>query len=167
MLRKELPLERIKIKDLFNSPLNCKYLKDIEVVVGRPEMEKIHFSTPRMFSIELERLNGTCALIGSRDIDREGKNALEYFGKKINTLGYVGLSGGANGADTIFEGVVDNMNVFLPWEKFNKRKEKITTLDDGYLCGVFNPENNSSLDKTLESIANEIEGNHYQYIEWS
>ena len=75
-------------------------------------------------------------LIGSRETPEEILTILEKFAYKAASLGYIGRSGGAGGADTCLEvGVTsylkdkslsdnyknDLMEVYLPWKDFNGR----------------------------------------------
>lgn len=101
-------------------------------------------------------------LIGSRETPEDVLNVMEKFAYKAASLGYIGRSGGAGGADTCLEVGVkkyikDNnlgehdqerlMEVFLPWENFNKRDSD----EDGYYTLPFSPYKNKAY-----SLAEEI-----------
>lgn len=60
--------------------------------------------------------------IGSRETSAAIKPTIERLVKRLNELGYVLRSGGANGADKFFEEYADEKEIFLPWKNFNENK---------------------------------------------
>lgn len=73
-------------------------------------------------------------MIGSRSTPDDVMELMENFATKACKFGYIGRSGGANGADTCLELGVENylnsceescpehyMEVYLPWKDFNER----------------------------------------------
>jgi hypothetical protein len=47
--------------------------------------------------------------------------------RRLDELGFVLRSGGADGADSAFEDGAKNKQVFLPWEGFNGRESEFTS----------------------------------------
>lgn len=89
-------------------------------------------------------------MVGSRDITPYHYNALRVISRRMNVLGYVVRSGGADGADTAaYEGGFPNTEVYLPWEGFNgltaKKGEHVNAkeLDNyekaKYMASMFHP----------------------------
>lgn len=58
--------------------------------------------------------------IGSRSTPIEVQKRFTSIAAKLNDLGYILRSGGADGADSAFEqGATENKNIYLPWRGFN------------------------------------------------
>lgn len=72
---------------------------------------------------KLEHLNNKFPLIvtgvGSRNISDEGAFRVKEIASLLNEQGAVLRSGGAEGADTIFEESFERKEIFLPWKNFN------------------------------------------------
>lgn len=62
--------------------------------------------------------------IGSRETPKDIMEQMRTWAKQLSEAGYTLRSGGADGADTAFEvgcrEASGNMEIFLPWKKFNK-----------------------------------------------
>lgn len=63
--------------------------------------------------------------IGSRETPESLKPTIERIVKKLNELGYVLRSGGADGADKFFEEHATEKEIFLPWHNFNGNKSHL------------------------------------------
>lgn len=57
--------------------------------------------------------------IGSRETPKDAYDWMVDTGYRLEDLGYTLRSGGADGADTAFEMIVNRKEIFLPWEGFN------------------------------------------------
>lgn len=68
-------------------------------------------------------MNYTYAGIGSRETPPDICNAMTEIARKLDRLGLVLFSGGAEGADEAFEKGASNKVIFLPWNGFNNKKE--------------------------------------------
>lgn len=66
-------------------------------------------------------------LIGSRETPEKICESLRDYAYRLKQLGYIGRSGGADGADQCLEdgcsqsGVLENCNIYLPWQGFNQK----------------------------------------------
>lgn len=59
--------------------------------------------------------------IGSRQTPHEILDFMASVAKKLDSLGYILRSGGADGADSYFEKEVKHKEIYLPWNGFNDR----------------------------------------------
>jgi hypothetical protein len=71
-------------------------------------------------------MNNYYTLVGSRETPKESLVTLELIAEMLAKAGWIGRSGGANGADTALEdgckGVLSaKVEVYLPWNGFNGR----------------------------------------------
>lgn len=65
--------------------------------------------------------------IGSRETPRSLSPRMRGIARKLESLGWLLHSGGADGADDFFESGVqcsDNARIFLPWQGFNGRRSR-------------------------------------------
>ena len=62
--------------------------------------------------------------IGSRDTPPEVQAIMTKLAARLDELGFVLRSGGANGADSAFETGAGNKEIFLPWTGFNNRNSE-------------------------------------------
>ncbi len=65
--------------------------------------------------------------IGSRNTPPEVMAIMTKLARRLDELGFVLRSGGADGADSAFEDGAKNKQVFLPWEGFNGRESEFTS----------------------------------------
>lgn len=88
-------------------------------------------------------------LIGSRKTPQNIYELLVKVAIKLKEQGFIVRSGGADGADSAAEEACqyENMNIYLPWEGFNKRSSN----NRGYINVSKHP-----LKKQAEYIASEI-----------
>jgi len=59
--------------------------------------------------------------IGSRETPQPIRQRIHFFADRLNALGYVLRSGGADGADDFFEERANRFEIYLPWKGFNDR----------------------------------------------
>ena len=69
-------------------------------------------------------------MIGSRNTPTNVCITLKEIAKELYLLGYIGRSGGANGADQAMEdghtiGVIENASIYLPWNNFNGKSSNM------------------------------------------
>ena len=68
-------------------------------------------------------------LVGSRDIPRDVSEVLIAVGEKLAMMGYIGRSGFADGADTLFlkgferVGRLNKFVNYIPWDGFRKKEQ--------------------------------------------
>lgn len=60
--------------------------------------------------------------IGSRSTPENILGLIHQVSKKLDDMGFLLRSGGANGADSAFEEFSNNKEIYLPWNGFNGRK---------------------------------------------
>ena len=60
--------------------------------------------------------------IGSRSTPENILNLIHRVSRKLDDMGFLLRSGGANGADSAFELFSNNKEIYLPWNGFNSRK---------------------------------------------
>jgi hypothetical protein len=60
--------------------------------------------------------------IGSRSTPENILGLIYQVSKKLDDMGFLLRSGGANGADSAFEEFSNNKEIYLPWNGFNNRK---------------------------------------------
>lgn len=65
--------------------------------------------------------------IGSRNTPQDVQKIMTKLARRLDELGFVLRSGGADGADSAFEEGTKNKQVFLPWEGFNSRDSEFTS----------------------------------------
>ena len=71
-------------------------------------------------------MNKVYSGIGSRQITPEGAKLARFFAKELDSKGYTLRSGGAGGADALFEeNHTGTKEIFLPWEGFNNNPSKL------------------------------------------
>lgn len=68
--------------------------------------------------------------IGSRKTPEHILKLMTEYAKKLDTLGYILRSGGADGADTAFSNGSTNKQIFLPWKNFNNIESEYTSASD-------------------------------------
>lgn len=68
-------------------------------------------------------LSFTYAGIGSRETPTDVCNTMTEMARKLDHLGLVLFSGGADGADEAFEKGAMNKIIFLPWNGFNNKRK--------------------------------------------
>jgi hypothetical protein len=75
--------------------------------------------------------------IGSRQTPEPVLLLMEHIALKLHLKGYTCRTGGADGADSAFEcGAHPNVEVYLPWERFNGRFKGIVCGDDMTLRSI-------------------------------
>ncbi|MEC4749885.1 DUF4326 domain-containing protein [Methylomicrobium sp. Wu6] len=65
--------------------------------------------------------------IGSRNTPEDVRAIMAKLARRLNELGFVLRSGGADGADSAFEDGAKNKQIFLPWEGYNSRDSEFTS----------------------------------------
>lgn len=65
--------------------------------------------------------------IGSRNTPSNVLSIMTKLARRLDELGFVLRSGGADGADSVFEDGSKNKQIFLPWEGFNGRESEFTS----------------------------------------
>lgn len=68
--------------------------------------------------------------IGSREIDETGKARVTEIAKMMDAKGFILRSGGAPGADTVFEANMSQKEIYLPWKGFGEREGREATSFD-------------------------------------
>lgn len=81
-------------------------------------------------------------LVGSRETPQDAFDTLKHMAWYLALDGWVGRSGGADGADSALEMALlklpNNMEVYLPWNNFNGRKANGTHLIDASKLPTYN-----------------------------
>lgn len=58
--------------------------------------------------------------VGSRNTPKETSELINKISVKLESLGYILRSGGAEGADTFFSEKINNKEIFIPWKNFGE-----------------------------------------------
>lgn len=75
--------------------------------------------------------------IGSRKTPPEERCQIRELALELNKQGYILRSGGAEGADTYFEGAATNKEIFLPWDDYSRRPiSRDTNPGSSYIQGA-------------------------------
>lgn len=112
----------------------------------------------------------TYAGIGSRKITPLEEETIKTIAKKLAELGYVCLSGNADGADHAFQvGSDNNCVVMLPWQGFNEKLYDVDEALDHYdlgesQTGIEAAEKYHPHFKTLNKSALKLHARNYHQI---
>lgn len=100
--------------------------------------------------------------IGSRKTPEEIKTTIEHIATKLQQVGYILRSGGADGADTFFEQKVQNKEIYLPWRNFNGNSS--TLFNVGYTAIEIASRHHKGWDRLSDPVKKLMGRNVYQVL---
>jgi len=100
--------------------------------------------------------------IGSRETPLAIKSVIKNIVYKLNNLGYVLRSGGADGADSYFEEYANACEIYLPWKGFNNNDSELYQISEAsiLLAKQYHP----AWDKLSQAAQKLMARNGYQVL---
>lgn len=107
--------------------------------------------------------------IGSRETPENINIMITDISKKLDSLGYILRSGGAQGADSAFEDGSSNKEIYLPWKGFNNNKSDLylDNMDKDEVARAYEVAckyYHSDLNKKKQSVKNLMTRNIFQIL---